>query len=410
MRKLFALLALVAVVFTACDKGEETSTTKSSIVPETTVVEFARIGGEQIVEFSIKHPQGGNITAEENCKWLDAAVEYNTELRITASANTGDAREAKVTLKYAFAKDVVITVKQKAGNTGAYDVEFVANRFEGIYFGTEYSSTPNYYVILSDIGANSDGSPKANGTYYFFDLYNSTAADQESPILPNGEYRYDTENSYANLTFTEEGSWYAVMDENGKFAKSGDFANATVKVEDGKFEAIIEFTNGEKHMVTFEGRLQTTIGHIRSTFTEDVEFAVNGAIITASLYGDSYEVGQQNWFIEAKKGDDLFMVEVFNASTEKCDGIYQVLEAESSDYANRYIPGLVGPEGLVGTWYAKLTNGTIKGDVMAPMAGGILRLTTEGEALTIEYSCVDDAGNNITGSVSGKFIFKDLRE
>lgn len=104
------------------------------------------------------------------------------------------------------------------------------------------------------------------------------------------------------------------------------------------------------------------------------------------------------------------MIELFNSSTESCDGLYQMLPAESSDYANRYLPGLLGEDGLVGSWYAKLTNGAIKGDVMAPITEGVIRLATSDNTLTIEYGCKDDAGNNITGSVSGTVTIKDLRE
>ena len=393
----------------ACET-EPTNEYSSVIKLTKSVVEFGKSGGEQRVSFTIENSKGGKVTAEENADWMDAAIEFNSEVVINVDANSGEAREAVVTVNYDYAKSVTITVKQSENNSGDYDVEFKAKRFEGIYFGTEYSTVPNYYVILSDIGANSDGSPKANGTYYIFDMYHNTKADVESPILPNGDYTYDIENGYKHLTFTEEGSWYAVMGADGKYAASGEFANATVTVTDGKFEAIVELTTGEKHKVTFEGKLQTTIGHVRSTFTEDVEFAVEGAEITANLHGDADGDGQQNWFIEAKKGDDLYMVDVFNASTESCAGLYQMMDIDGKDYTNRYLPGLVGEDGLVGSWYAKLTDGTIKGDVMAPMAEGVIQLVVEGDNLRIEYGCKDDAGNNITGSVSGKFTVKDLRE
>jgi hypothetical protein len=38
---------------------------------------------------------------------------------------------------------------------------------------------------------------------------------------------------------------------------------------------------------------------------------------------------------------------------------------------------------------------------MAPFSGGIIRITTEGNTMTIELGCKDDAGNDITGSVKG---------
>jgi hypothetical protein len=55
----------------------------------------------------------------------------------------------------------------------------------------------------------------------------------------------------------------------------------------------------------------------------------------------------------------------------------------------------------VGTWYAKLTDNVIKGEAMAPIVEGIIQIDIQGTRATINYSCKDDAGNNITGSVSG---------
>lgn len=402
-------MALLSILVVACDNGGEENTKPTVTVTSESVIEMGVEGGTAEILYTLAKGSDTKVNVSETAAWIDTEVEESTII-VTVKANDGiDEREAKITLNY-YGSSAVVTVKQAGRATGDYDVDFTVKRFEGIYFGTEGSTTPNYYVILSDIGANADGSPKANGTYYFFDMYSSTKADEACPILPNGKYSYDEKNSYTSLTFTEEGSWYAVMDNKGEYAKSGSFKDASVTVKDGKFEAIVELTSGEKHHIVFEGKLQTTIGHVRSTFTEDVEFVVEDATITASLLGDADGDGQQNWFVEAKKGDDLYMVDVFTASTESCAGLYQMMDVDGKDYANRYLPGLIGEDGLVGSWYAKLTNGAIKGDVMAPMAEGVIQIVVEGDTMRIEYGCKDDAANNITGSVSGKFSVKDLRE
>lgn len=407
MRKIFSLLAVASLLFVACETVSEEY--PSSIRLSKSVVEFSKAGGTQSVAFTIENSKGGSVTAEDNADWVDAVVDFNAEVVITVDANTGAAREASVTVNYEHAKAVEITVKQKAADSRDFDVEFEANRFEGIYYGTENSSTPNYYVILSDRGAMSNGSVRSSATYYFLDMYHTTSANKENPVLPNGEYSYDTSNSFANLTISEENSWYCVTNESGEYAVAKNFKSVTATVSNNNFEAIIELSSGELHKVTFSGELVTLINFYRSTFTDDVEFSVDGATITASLYGDSYEVGQQNWFIEAKKGNEVFLVEVFNGSTEKCDGLYQMLVPDSTNYANTYIPGMVN-NGLIGTWYATVTNGKISGDSWAPMTEGAIRLATSGSTLTIEYGCKDDAGNNITGSVSGSVTIKDLRE
>ncbi len=402
-------MALVSLLLVACEKGGEENTKPTVTVTSEKVIEVGVEGGTAEILYTIANGAGTKVNVSETAAWINTEVEAS-KIIVTVTANDGmNEREAKITLNY-YGASAAVTVKQAGKAAGDFDVEFTAKRFEGIYFGTEYSTVPNYYVILSDIGANSDGSPKANGTYYFFDMYNSARADDTCPILPNGDYTYDAENKCTNLTFCEENSWYAVMDAKGEYAASGAFKTASATVSNGKFEAVVELTTGETHHIVFEGKLQTTIGHVRSTFYEDIVFAVEDAEITANLLGDSDQDGQQNWFIEAKKGNDLYMVDVFNASTESCAGLYQMMDIEGKDFSMRYLPGLIGEDGLVGSWYAKLTDGAIKGDVMAPMAEGFIQIIVEGDTLRIEYGCKDDAGNNVTGSVSGKFTVKDLRE
>lgn len=406
MKKIFSFLMLATLLCVACEKGGDESTKPIVTVTSESVIEIGVDGGTVDILYTITNGTDTKVNVSETAAWIDTAVEAS-KVVVTIEANDSvNKREAKITLQY-YGSSAEVTVKQAGKTTGDYDVEFEVKRFEGIYFD---STVANYFVILSDIGAKADGSPKANGTYYFFDMYNNTKADAECPILPNGNYTYDVDNKFSNLTFSEEGSWYAVMDNKGEYAKVGSFKDASVTVEDGKFEAIIELTSGEKHHIVFEGKMQTTVGHVRSTFFEDIEFSVEDATITASLLGDADGDGQQNWFIEAKRGDDIYMVDVFTASTESCAGLYQMMEVDGKDYANRYLPGLIGENGLVGSWYAKLTNGTIKGDVLAPMAEGVIQLVVEGNTMRIEYGCKDDAGNDITGSVSGKLTVKDMRE
>ena len=397
MKKIFSILFLAALVMVACEKEPQQSNVSVKVSPES--VEISAEGGEAEVNFTTEGGSGSKVSVKEDASWLDTKVNGNT-IKLTAKANaTATIREVVVTVKYE-GTEATFTVKQAASE---YDVVFEAKRFEGIYFGTEYSTMHNYYIILSDTGVNSDASAKANGTYYYFDMYRSIKADEMNPVLPDGEYTFDANNTYADKTFSEEGSWYGKTGADGKYTESGSFASATVTVRNGNFAAIIEMEDGTTHYVSYEGNLVATT-HI-STLVDDVEFAVEDAEVTATCYGDTYEKGQQTWFIEAVKGNDYFSIEVLAPSADKFDGVYMALASSGvTDYANKFIPGLIG-DGLVGTWYAKLTNGVIKGDVMAPMVEGMIQIVTEGNTITINYSCKDDAGNNITGSVKG-----DLKE
>ena len=393
MKKIFSILFLASLIMVACEEPAEQPNASVTVTPES--VEFTADGGVAEVSFNTEGGAGSKVSVKEDASWLDAKVNGSV-INLTATANTtANVREVVVTVKYESA-EATFTVKQTGSE---YDVVFNAKRFEGIYFGTEYSAMHNYYIILSDVGVKTDASAKANGKYYYFDMYRNIKADEMNPVLPDGEYKFDATNSYADKTFSDDGSWYAVTGADGKVTESASFKEATVTVKNGKFSAIIVMEDDTTHYVSYEGDLVATT-HI-TTLSDDVEFNIEGAEITATNYGDTLEVGQQNWFVEARKGDDLFFFEVFTTNSASCDGIYQVLPADSKDYNNRFIPGLIGSDGLVGSWYAKLTDDTIKGDVMAPMSSGMIRITTEGNAMTIELGCKDDAGNNITGSIKG---------
>lgn len=393
MKKIFSILLLASLIMVACEEPAEQPNASVTVTPQS--VEFTADGGVAEVSFNTEGGAGSKVSVKEDASWLDAKVNGSV-INLTATANTtANVREVVVTVKYESA-EATFTVKQTGSE---YDVVFNAKRFEGIYFGTEYSAMHNYYIILSDVGVKTDASAKANGKYYYFDMYRNIKADEMNPVLPDGEYKFDATNSYADKTFSDENSWYAVTGADGKATESASFKEATVTVKNGKFSAIIVMEDDTTHYVSYEGDLVATT-HI-TTLSGDVEFNIEGAEITATNYGDTLEVGQQNWFVEARKGDDLFFFEVFTTNSASCDGIYQVLPADSKDYNNRFIPGLIGSDGLVGSWYAKLTDDTIKGDVMAPMSSGMIRITTDGNAMTIELGCKDDAGNNITGSIKG---------
>lgn len=393
MKKIFSILLLASLIMVACEEPAEQPNASVTVTPES--VEFTADGGVAEVSFNTEGGAGSKVSVKEDASWLDAKVNGSV-INLTATANTtANVREVVVTVKYESA-EATFTVKQTGSE---YDVVFNAKRFEGIYFGTEYSAMHNYYIILSDVGVKTDASAKANGKYYYFDMYRNIKADEMNPVLPDGEYKFDATNSYADKTFSDDGSWYAVTGDDGKVKESASFKEATVTVKNGKFSAIIVMEDDTTHYVSYEGDLVATT--YITTLSGDVEFNIEGAEITATNYGDTLEVGQQNWFVEARKGDDLFFFEVFTTNSASCDGIYQVLPADSKDYNNRFIPGLIGSDGLVGSWYAKLTDDTIKGDVMAPMSSGMIRITTEGNAMTIELGCKDDAGNNITGSIKG---------
>ncbi len=147
-------MALLSLLVVACEK-ESNAEYQSTLRPAKTTVEFGKSGGEVIIPFSIENSLGGKVTASESADWIEAEVDFNKDLIITVAANEGEAREDVVMLHYEHAKSVAITVKQKSADSRDYDVEFVANRFEGVYDGQTTTSSSYRIVVLSMV-ANQD--------------------------------------------------------------------------------------------------------------------------------------------------------------------------------------------------------------------------------------------------------------
>ena len=379
MKKFFALFALVAFALTSCDNGNNEVATPQLNIGKLSV-EFTAQGGTEQISLKVVNPVAGEqVAVESSADWFEVTIaEGNTAISVTAKENIGAAREASFTLSYATAQPKTISVKQAEAGV-AYDVVYEPLRFEGYYFGTEYSSNYNYYVALSDIAVKSNFTPKANGTYTF-----------------------DANDTFAHLTFSASASYLITTDGVNKESvvkiKSG-----TVTVTDGKFDAVIELENGETHRVVYEGDLTVDLDYVNSTLAQDFTFNFEGASIKATNLG-IYEMNKYRWYIEAVKGDELFMLDVFTASADSPAGIYTKLSTGAmEDYNNKFMPGLITEQGLIGAWYTQLVNNVIKGYVMAPITDGLIQIAIDGQNATITYSATDDGGAKIEGSISGGY-------
>lgn len=401
MKKFFTLFALVAFALTSCDNGNNEVATPQLNIGKLSV-EFTAQGGTEQISLKVVNPVAGEqVAVESSADWFEVTIaEGNTAISVTAKENIGAAREASFTLSYATAQPKTISVKQAEAGV-AYDVVYEPLRFEGYYFGTEYSSNYNYYVALSDIAVKSNFTPKANGTYYYFDFYSNKPGSATQP-LPNGTYTFDANDTFAHLTFSASASYFITTDGVNKESvvkiKSG-----TVTVTDGKFDAVIELENGETHRVVYEGDLTVDLDYVNSTLAQDFTFNFEGASIKATNLG-IYEMNKYRWYIEAVKGDELFMLDVFTASADSPAGIYTKLSTGAmEDYNNKFMPGLLTEQGLIGAWYTQLVNNVIKGYVMAPITDGLIQIAIDGNNATITYSATDDGGAKIEGSISGGY-------
>lgn len=135
------------------------------------------------------------------------------------------------------------------------DDEVVATSLEGYYYGTEYSSTYNMGIYLSDLGYDEEGYAVAGGKYYELDIYTDVepAIVDGYVVIPNGTYTFDATDSTAAWTIGNEYSNYFVVNSAGTAYEAEakyDDAELVVTDEGMTLTATIQ---GSEHIVTYAG-------------------------------------------------------------------------------------------------------------------------------------------------------------
>ena len=135
------------------------------------------------------------------------------------------------------------------------DDEVEATSLEGYYYGTEYSSTYNMGIYLSDLGYDEEGYAMAGGKYYELDIYTDLepAIVDGYVVIPNGTYTFDATDSTAAWTIGNEYSNYFVVNSAGTAYEAEakyDDAELVVTDEGMTLTATIQ---GSEHIVTYAG-------------------------------------------------------------------------------------------------------------------------------------------------------------
>ena len=177
------------------------------------------------------------------------------------------------------------------GDLPTENVNLVLEVLEGEYYGTEYSDTYNYYVLLSDLGTNESGYAYAGGTYYYMDLYSVEGeVDEEGYIhVPAGTYTFDADDTTAEWTMGNYYSEYAKVNADGTAyeARSHYEAGQAVVTENGITLTVT--ISGVQHTVTYNGTPKLYVGTNGGGSGENVEMEANYAY--ANYFGDQYTPG-----------------------------------------------------------------------------------------------------------------------
>lgn len=409
LNKLFYLLVAVSAIFVACnnDNGTDTPALKGTLDVTEKAVDFKFFGGEGVINYTITNGSANALpTAVANKEWVNnitvgETIKFNVDLN-----NVEESRVASITVTYG-EQTFEVFVRQDAGYE--IDVEFVAGALNGECYGTNYSSIPNYFAILSKNGTTGNIDLYLD-TYYRLDMFHTTPAG-DPLTLPQGVYEYDPYGLGDKISF---GGSYTLMfqtHEDGTYTE-GYLEDGVVIVTENKIEAIFVLLNGEVHHVVYEGSLE--LGWLQfetpdfySTLENDYSFNHTGGTIRLVNYGDYFNVGGNNWVVSmvlpgSPINGDYFMLDIvtddLGTTRDSIVGTYTCTTEGVTK--NSFVAGSMDGVEYIGTWYQVIEDNYVDHSQVAPLAGGTITIEAEGAGFLVTYDCMDDNGHKITGTFS----------
>ena len=262
--------------------------------------------------------------------------------------------------------------------TPGENVNFTASNFYCEYWGTEFSSAYNYYVILSDVAPNGD-LPVANSTNYYFDLYASTGATQAKGVVPNGTYSLS--NTYGAGTFSDEYGFLVTMNSNSEPTYS-IYVDGFVTVSDGKIEAQLEMEDGSIHTVVYTGDISWGGGNDVPREFEATHTADKWLWGGSSNYGNKYSVVGEGFSV------DVHFPAQFAQQEAITEGTYT--------WVTTTVFGYVDFEN-----YFTTRSFTVNGST-EPVDAGEVYVTTEGDEYHIELTLEGRYGTTYMIQYDGK--------
>ena len=181
------------------------------------------------------------------------------------------------------------------GDLPTEPVNLTVDIMVGEYYGTEFSDSHSYFVILSDLGYDEEGYALPGGTYYQLDLYAvKGAVDANGYIsIPAGTYTVDLTDSMADWTMSSYYSGFYKISADGMSydARAGFESGEAVVTENGI--TLTVFIGGVQHTVVYNGETKLYAGEYGGGETpapsEDTEFTAY--VATGTYYGDQYTPG-----------------------------------------------------------------------------------------------------------------------
>ena len=433
MKKLFALAAILALAFTACESGNNggetpqpsTNANLKLKLTSKSVMEFESIGGNgeitfEFIEEETRSAAPAAVVPTTPAEWLTNFEVKSNSVTFFVEPNDGEERSALITLKYGEQR-VMVSVEQSG--ILIPDVTFNATHVSGTYFGkfiTEKGVTAfNYFVILGDMRADHYLSKQDRATEYRFDLYSEvSSAFNTTHRVPVGTYRID--HGRTGRAGTIDGYYNSSYYFNTNYATVA-YQNATLVVTEDSIIADVTFFDGQVHHIeyhgdcVFEDYIQETYADVYpvSQYTKDITFNIKNGHVNASYRGDYYGTGCDVWFIDMieEKGPYNGVYLIFDLLIPKSGGYdnldaivgeYTIFNEKPESYEYTIPVGRLRDDCLqMHAWYLNCIQSQVDMSQAAPFTSGTIKVTKDGNAYVFDIDGTDDNGNKIVGKFSG---------
>ena len=225
--------------------------------------------------------------------------------------------------------------------------------------------------------------------------------DSDKNFLIPGQEEYEAGTYYPAFSYVQN---YVTSNSSTTGYVNG--GSVTVKKSAKGYSFMIEVTTKDGHKVTgsYDGTFPL-YGPGNSTLTEDYNISFSSDTKgSAVYYGDYYSTGTANWMLvlmpESGKGDAFYM-ECFNHNLDFTKGFSAgTYNPDNTGKSMTFLPGAIDDKGqLANTYYAYVDGNNIYR--FAPITGGNVKITYNGETSNVSIDGIDDSGHKVTGSWSG---------
>ena len=380
LNKLFLLLLALPLAFVACEPNEINDTPQADPVLTLTSensLQFTPEGGNGTITYTLENAVAGTeLTATTTAEWITDITVGETITFVVAANESTQKRNDRILVTYG-TENFNVFVKQEGVEPV---VNFEAQNFEGVYYGTEYSPNYNMAIYLSDLGFTEQGYVNPGATYYTLDLFmdNEPAIDAEGFMtVPAGTYTFDGTDSYGDMTIGNTYSSYFKINSDASAYEAQEFYDSAELVVTENSVSLVAYVAGVKHIVTYNGTPKFFVGV--PAVLEDTDVVT--PILTVDYYSNMYTATYNyNLYLMDKGSDEsgyllgdgyVFSLDLYGLEPELDAEGYMTIPAGTYNYdvnddyhafevGREYSFGCkVNPEATAYEWYEAFEDVTV---------------------------------------------------